>query len=138
MPYFVGQLLELPLTTVQDYTLFFILSDYSTTLWQQQIELISRRHGLISIITHPDYLTGEAERRVYVELLDRLADGRDRDGLWVALPGEINRWWRNRHRMTLVRSGERWQVTGPDSDRARIAYAVLEDGRLAYRMDAGS
>ena len=30
MPYFVGDLLELPLTTVQDYSLFHILNDYST------------------------------------------------------------------------------------------------------------
>ena len=30
MPYFVGDILELPLTTAQDYTLFHILNDYST------------------------------------------------------------------------------------------------------------
>ena len=34
MPYFVGDVLELPLTTIQDYSLFHILGDYSTTLWK--------------------------------------------------------------------------------------------------------
>ena len=34
MPYFVGNILELPLTTAQDYSLFHILGDYSTTLWK--------------------------------------------------------------------------------------------------------
>src|SRR5207249_4000541 len=29
MPYFVGKILELPVTTTQDYTLFHILNDYS-------------------------------------------------------------------------------------------------------------
>ena len=37
MPYFIGDLLELPLTTAQDYSLFHILGDYSTTLWKEQI-----------------------------------------------------------------------------------------------------
>jgi hypothetical protein len=135
MPYFVGNLLELPLTTAQDYTLFFILNDYSTTLWREQIRLIGQRHGLVSVITHPDYLVGRPEREVYVQLLRHLAHLRDRAGFWIALPGEINRWWRNRHRMTLVPSGEGWRIEGPDSDRARVAYAALENDRLVYRLD---
>ena len=135
MPYFVGNLLELPLTTVQDYTLFHILNDYSIALWKEQIRLISQHHGLVSIITHPDYLVGRREREVYVDLLRHLADLRDRDGLWVALPGEVNRWWRNRHQMTLVPSGDGWRIEGPDSHRARVAYATLENDRLVYRLD---
>ena len=31
MPYFIGHVLELPLTTAQDYTVFHVLGDYSTT-----------------------------------------------------------------------------------------------------------
>lgn len=136
MPYFVGNILELPLTTSQDYTLFFILNDYSTTLWKEQIRLIRQRHGLVSIITHPDYLVGLPEREVYVDLLRHLAELREREGLWVALPGEINRWWRNRHQMTLVPSGAGWRIEGPDSHRARVAYATLENGRLSYKLDS--
>ena len=60
MPYFVGNILELPLTTTQDYSLFHILDDYSTTLWKEQIRVISQHHGLISVIAHPDYLIGRA------------------------------------------------------------------------------
>ena len=135
MPYFVGNLLELPLTTVQDYTLFHILNDYSTTLWREQIGLIRKHHGLISVITHPDYLIGRREQQVYVELLRYLAELRERDGLWLALPGEINRWWRNRQQMTLTRSGDEWTIEGPDSHRARVAHATLEDGRLVYRVE---
>ena len=89
MPYFVGNVLELPLTTVQDYSLFHILDDYSTTLWKEQMRLIKAHHGLISVITHPDYLLGQRERDVYVELLRHVAELRERDGVWVALPGEI-------------------------------------------------
>jgi hypothetical protein len=135
MPYFVGDVLELPLTTVQDYSLFHILNDYSTTLWKEQIGLISRHHGLVSVITHPDYLIGRRERDVYVELLRHLVDCRETAGLWMALPGDINRWWRNRQRMTLVQSGDGWRIDGTDSERARIAYATVEGDRLVYRCD---
>jgi hypothetical protein len=133
MPYFVGDILELPLTTVQDYTLFHILNDYSTALWKRQIELISRHHGLISIISHPDYLAGERERAVYVDLLRHLSDRRAR-GLWMALPGEINRWWRNRRQMTLVADGAEWRIEGPDAERARVAYARLGDNGVEYSL----
>jgi hypothetical protein len=135
MPYFVGGMLELPLTTVQDYTLFHILNDYSTRLWKQQIDIILRKHGLVSVITHPDYLTGEPEREVYAELLKHLSDLRDRQRLWIALPGEVNAWWRNRHQMVLVPDGAGWRIEGPGSDRARVAYASLENGRVQYAVE---
>ncbi len=35
-PYFVGKILEIPLTTSQDYSLFQILNDYSIDLWKKQ------------------------------------------------------------------------------------------------------
>ena len=136
MPYFIGDILELPLTTIQDYSLFYILNDYSTTLWEEQIRLISERHGLVSMITHPDYLAGSREREVYLALVRHLTDLRERKGLWLTTPGEINRWWRDRHKMTLVRSGDGWRVEGAGSDRARVAYATIENDRLTYRLDA--
>jgi len=135
MPYFVGNILELPLTTIQDYSLFHILDDYSTTLWKEQIRLIRQHHGLISIIAHPDYLTGRRERAVYVELLGHLHELRERHAVWIALPGEINRWWRNRQQLTLTRSADGWRIEGPDSHRARVAYATLDNGQLVYKFD---
>jgi hypothetical protein len=135
MPYFVGDILELPLTTVQDYTLFHILNDYSIKLWREQIGLIRERHGLISVITHPDYLLGERERDLYEDLLRYLVELRERHSVWIAQPGEINYWWRNRRKMTLVQSGGEWRIEGPDSDRARVAYATLFNDRLVYKVD---
>ena len=135
MPYFVGKIVELPLTTVQDYSLFHILEDYSTTLWKQQIQTIKSHHGLISVIAHPDYMLGKRELDVYMGLLQHLAQLREHDGVWIALPGEINRWWRERQQMTLVRSGDGWRVEGPDNHRARVAYASLDGERLVYSFD---
>jgi hypothetical protein len=137
MPYFVGDVLELPLTTTQDYSLFHILNDYSIDLWHEQISLITGRHGLISLITHPDYLDGPRERHVYRTLLRHLAEVREREGVWFALPGQVNRWWRNRRKMRLVREGDGWRIDGPDAERARVAYASLQNGRLVYDVEAG-
>ena len=73
MPYFIGKLLELPVTIAQDYTLFHILNDYTADLWKTQIELVMEKHGLLSFIIHPDYITTEPERKVFDELLSHLA-----------------------------------------------------------------
>ena len=40
MPFFIGNILELPLTLAQDYSLFHILEDYSLGVWKQQLALI--------------------------------------------------------------------------------------------------
>jgi hypothetical protein len=135
MPYFIGDILELQLTTTQDYSLFHILGDYSTALWERQIAEIRAEHGLISFIAHPDYLLDDRARAVYQQLLAHLDRIRDEANLWFALPGEINSWWRSRHVMSLVPDGDSWRVEGPGSERARVAYATLADGRIAYELE---
>ena len=134
MPYFNGDLLELPLTTTQDYSLFHILGEYSVQRWQQQTEMLLSRNGLISFIAHPDYLVRQRAEEVYVELLRHLCRLRTERGLWIALPGQVNDWWRARRRMTLVRQGSSWRIDGPDSERARIAYATLDSGNVVFRV----
>jgi hypothetical protein len=136
MPYFIGRVLELPLTTTQDYSLFHILGDYSTREWRRQLDVIVGNHGLASFIAHPDYLIEPRARRVYEELLAILAELRDKQGVWTALPGEIDRWFRDRRGLRLVRQGSSWRVVGSGSERARVAYATLHDGRLAYELAA--
>jgi glycosyltransferase involved in cell wall biosynthesis len=138
MPYFIGDILELPLTTIQDYSLFHILGDYSIDLWKQQIDLILRENGLISFVVHPDYVIEKRARAVYTELLQHLAKLRGERKLWTALPGEVNRWWRNRNQMKLIASGDGWKIEGPDSDRARLAYATVDGERLVYTVDDSS
>jgi hypothetical protein len=135
MPYFVGRILELPLTTLQDYSLFHILGDYSTELWTLQIGQLVARHGLITLLTHPDYLIDSRARTVYSDLLTHISSLRDRKGTWVALPGEVNDWWRDRHQMVIRREERKWRISGPSSDRARLAIACLQDDQVVYRLE---
>lgn len=135
LPFFIGKILELPLTTTQDYSLFNILNDYSISLWKQQISLIREKHGLISFIIHPDYTSEPVAKRVYTELLQYLCELRSAGETWIALPGEVAAWWRLRSEMNLVKAGDSWRVEGEGSERARIAYAVIEEkGKVSYKL----
>jgi hypothetical protein len=135
MPYFVGNILELPLTTIQDYSLFHILGDYSIALWKKQIDMILAKNGMVSVLTHPDYLIETRARAVYVDLLAHLCRLRAERKLWIALPADVDSWWRSRNEMTLVPAGDSWRIEGPGSDRARVAYARLEADRVVYELN---
>jgi len=134
-PYFIGKVLELPLTTCQDYSLFQILNDYSTDLWKKQLELIRNRNGLMSFISHPDYLVDHRPRAVYEALLAYLQQMIDREGIWMALPREVDEWWRARSKMKVVLRGEGWEIEGPNKGQARLAFAVLDGDRIRYEVE---
>jgi hypothetical protein len=135
MPYFLpGGMLELPLTTIQDYNLFHILGEYSTALWKEQIRLILEGHGLMSFLVHPDYIMQHPAQDVYKALLVYIQELRADQGVWGALPGEVDRWWRERSAMRLVPAGAGWRIEGTGSNRARLAYARLEGDKLVYEL----
>lgn len=134
MPYFIGKILELPLTTTQDYSLFHILHQYSTDLWKCQAARIINEYGLISFIVHPDYLIERRARETYKSLLAYLAELQSEGKVWIALPGEVNEWWRARSQMKLLWQGTGWRIEGPQKARARVAYAVLKGDGLAYEF----
>lgn len=135
MPYFVGDILELPVTATQDYSLFHILATHSLDLWREQISQIMQQHGMISFIVHPDYLDSVEAISTYAQLLGHLADLRSKAGMWTALPREVDAWWRQRNEMKLVPNGSGWQVEGPGSERATVAYATLEKGQVKYLLN---
>jgi hypothetical protein len=134
MPYFIGNILELPVTTTQDYSLFYILNQYSIDLWKRQITQITEKHGMASFIIHPDYVVEPRTQNTYKSLLAYLADLRSKGKTWIALPREVNQWWRARSQMKLVRKGNNWVIEGPGKDKARVAYAALEGRRLVYEL----
>lgn len=135
MPYFLpGGLLELPVTMIQDYSLFHVLGQYSIDLWQQQARLILDGHGLMNCIVHPDYLTTRREQDVYKALLDYLHTLRSDQQVWMPLPRDVARWWQERSAMTLVADGTGWRITGAGNERARLAYAYIQNGRVGYEL----
>lgn len=133
-PYFVGQIVEFPLTTAQDYSVFHILDHSTIKLWRTQLHLLRQYNGLMSILCHPDYLMESRTRNLFECLLQYLRQMIDRDNVWAALPRELNHWWRARGRMKLVRSGNSWKIEGEESHRARLAMAELSENQLVFRL----
>jgi hypothetical protein len=134
MPYFIGKILELPVTTVQDYMLFHLLNERSIDLWKTQIELILQKNGLVSFIVHPDYLISEDTRKVYVDLLRYLRKLEQNMPLWFTLPREVDSWWRARSQMEVVKEDDSWRIEGAGSELAVLAFAKNVGGKLVYEL----
>ena len=99
------------------------------------MNLIMEKHGLMSFIIHPDYIKGSRERGIYEALLAHLVQLRDQNGVWIATPGEVNRWWRQRRDMELIEDGNNWRIQGLGSERAKVAYASEKDGKLVFTLE---
>ena len=54
LPYFLGDLVELPITLPQDHTLFEILREPDRALARQG-GWIAEHGGLVNVLVHPDY-----------------------------------------------------------------------------------
>ena len=135
MPYFLGGLLEIPVTTIQDYSLYNILHDYSISIWKQQAQIIMSKHGCMSFIVHPDYVLQPRQLSLYKELLTYLDRLRKDNKVWITTPGEVNRWWRQRAAMTLVEDRDGWHIEGDGAERARIGWASEADGQLVLNFE---
>jgi hypothetical protein len=128
-PFFFGDVVELPLTLEQDFTLFELLRERTVSLWTEKSRWIIRHHGLINVLVHPDYMTAERLER-YEELLVFL---REQPGGWHALPREVARWWRQRSRLTLHDDPDGAPaITGDGAERARIALVRPDHDGVRY------
>jgi glycosyltransferase involved in cell wall biosynthesis len=132
MPYFIGKVLEIPVTLTQDYSLFYILHQYSIDLWKQQIQAVTDGHGLASVIVHPDYVIEPEQQRLFRSFLVFMRQQVTSRNIWAALPSQVNRWWRQRSQMKLVSGVDGWRVSGEGSEAAQVAYARLVGNSLVY------
>jgi len=124
LPFFLGEMVELPITLVQDHTLWEILRQDSIDLWKAKSDWIVANGGLINPIVHPDYLDTPARLRMYEEFLEYLAA---QTGGWHALPREVAEWWRLRAGLRCSEDGEEARIVGEGAERAALAW-VRRDG----------
>jgi peptidoglycan/xylan/chitin deacetylase (PgdA/CDA1 family) len=93
LPFFIDDLVELPITLVQDHTLWEILRQESIDLWVEKSDWIIRHHGLVNLLVHPDYVTSPERLALYERFLRVM---KDQLAGWHALPCEVAGWWRAR------------------------------------------
>src|SRR5262249_8883108 len=136
MPYFLpGGMIELPVTAAEDYTLVNILNDHSTKLWKQQNAIILSGHGVMKFILHHDYVIASRGQNTYKALLEHLKQLESENNVWMPLPRDVDQWWRDRSEMTLAPAATGWRIEGPGSERARVAWAHVEEGNgLTYEI----
>jgi len=128
LPYFLEDLVELPITLVQDHTLWEILRADSIEHWTRKSDWIIEHGGLINLITHPDYLDTPRRLRMYEEFLEYLSR---QEGGWWALPRDVAQWWREREGLQVV--GDR--VVGPGAERASVAWARLDGDSVVVAVE---
>lgn len=129
-PFFIDDLVELPITLVQDHTVWEILRRDAVALWAQKTEWIARHHGLVNIIVHPDYVISPERLATYEQFLVFLRERLDRDNGWHALPRDVAQWWRAREGLTVTQAQGDVQITGRDAasaEEATVAW-VREEG----------
>jgi peptidoglycan/xylan/chitin deacetylase (PgdA/CDA1 family) len=130
-PFMFGEVVELPITLVQDHTLMEILRERTIDLWVSKSEWIMRNHGLINVITHPDYLVRTDYLAMYDQLLAFLAA---QDGCWRALPREVAEWWRLRERLGLEIAAGEARVLGDETGRATVGWATLTGDGVSFHL----
>jgi peptidoglycan/xylan/chitin deacetylase (PgdA/CDA1 family) len=131
-PYFLDDLVELPITLVQDHTLFEILRTADIEPWTTKSDWIIRNHGLINIITHPDYLDTPRRLRMYEDFLQYLAS---QQGGWHALPREVAAWWRRRAHLRCEEADGMTRIVGNGAGRASLAWAHEDGGEIVFEVD---
>jgi peptidoglycan/xylan/chitin deacetylase (PgdA/CDA1 family) len=123
LPFFLRDLVELPMTLLQDHTLFEILEQRTADLWISKAEWVVANRGLVNVLVHPDYADPH-RLDVYARLLAHLKS--QSDG-WHALPREVASWWRVRATLERELAG---RIPSDLPDPATLAHALLVEDRI--------
>jgi hypothetical protein len=102
------------------------------SIWEQQMERIRWKHGLISFIIHPDYTVPRSAQALYRTLLERLERLREVDNVWIPLPRDVYQWWTERANMHLVNDRGSWRIEGDGKERASIAWMRRDGANLVF------
>jgi hypothetical protein len=123
LPFFLRDLVELPITLLQDHTLFEILEQRTADVWISKVDWLVEHHGLVNVLVHPDYV--DAHRLdVYGQLLAHL---KGQAGGWHALPREVASWWRLRATLERDFAG---RIPSALPDSVTVAHALLVGDRI--------
>ncbi len=89
---------ELPYTLPQDFTLFVLMGEKNTEIWQKKLDWIAANRGMVLLNVHPDYMNfarknnGQEEypARYYQQFLEYIKE-RYEGEYWHGLPKDIAR-----------------------------------------------
>ncbi len=138
LPFFIDDVVELPITLVQDHTAWEILRRDPIELWTEKAEWVAHHHGLVNIIVHPDYVISPERLAAYERFLVFLRELLDRDRGWHALPRDVAQWWRTREALAVTRAGDDVRIVGRDgapAPDATVAWVREEGGDIVIDVE---
>lgn len=116
-PFFIGDVVELPITLPMDHTLFELQRVRSPEPWISKSAFIRSHGGMVLMVTHPDYLVDVERLVIYECFLEAYAAD---PSVWYALPSEVASWWRRRANSEIALSNGAWTVVGPAAGEALV------------------
>jgi hypothetical protein len=126
-PFFLDDLVELPITLVQDHTMWELLRRPGIDLWLEKSAWISDHHGLVNLDAHPYYLIEQDRLDLYDQFLGWLTQ---QEGGWHALPRDVASWWKDRAKMQADPDG--LSVAGANGWDATVAHARAAGDQIVY------
>ena len=130
-PFMFGDVVELPVTLLQDHTLWDVLRRGSCELWLRKSDWLLANQGLVNINTHPDYFTTPERFAMYEEFLAYMAARRD---CWQALPREVAAWWKAREAMSCEQHDDAVRVSADPDGQATVWWAHALGNRIEYEL----
>lgn len=132
-PFFISKkTVELPVTIMQDHTLFEILKQTDIKIWKKKIDDIHSSNGLANLIVHPDYIFGDNRLKYYFEYLEWV---KSKEKIWYSLPQDVATWWRRRDESEIrLDSNGKPYIEGSAVSDGLIAYAKLSNNNLVYTL----
>jgi peptidoglycan/xylan/chitin deacetylase (PgdA/CDA1 family) len=127
LPYFLRDMVELPITLPQDHTVFELLREPDTELWRRKAAWVAEHGGLVTVLVHPDYALTDERLGHYDELLAFL---RGLGAGWHALPRDIARWWRTRAAIEGRLGGDVPDAAAVAAAGAAVWWAAERDGEI--------
>ncbi len=126
-PYFLGDMVELPLSLPQDHSLFEILGHTDIGVWKEKMEWLLAHGGIGMINIHPDYMLTDDRLRLYRDMLEYV---KGLQGVWHVQPHEAAQWWRDRQASSLREEGGTWRIVGPAAGRGVVLRSTLKEGTV--------
>jgi hypothetical protein len=117
LPFFIGEVVELPITLPMDHTIFEVLGETTEASWLEKTAFLRKYGGMALMLTHPDYLLDPERLLAYDRFIGIQAGDQ---AVWHALPHEVADWWRERGDTHLGRSAGAWTAIGPAASRAQV------------------
>jgi peptidoglycan/xylan/chitin deacetylase (PgdA/CDA1 family) len=129
-PFMYDNLVEIPITLQQDFTLLEIMqlsSEATLQNWIQTVRIIQAYSGMVLINIHPDYMLTSERLNLYERFLGIVTNYPD---YWNALPCEVARWWRDRQGSDLVQVESDWRIEGPAANRGIVMRVLIKEKGL--------